>query len=116
MTIPPTNADIIAAVSEFVRERSDAGVLIAKAVSDVSFADGRVRVTIDPARAGAEYWALMETRAHENLSELFGRPVAFNDEQGTWLRTRVEHVDVVDVDGRELGTITAVELNRKAAG
>ncbi|WP_344716866.1 hypothetical protein [Gordonia defluvii] len=113
---PPTDEQIVSAFSRFATERAEAGVMVAKAVRDVHFGDGRVTVILDPARSGAEYWALIETSAFDNLAELFGIPAAFDDEDGIWLRGRVSIVEVQDVDGRPLGTRTTTELNDKATG
>ncbi|MFT3715659.1 MAG: hypothetical protein QM774_06850 [Gordonia sp. (in: high G+C Gram-positive bacteria)] len=113
---PPSDDEIVDAFSRFASARAEAGVMVAKAISDVRFGDGRVTVVLDPAKSGAEYWALIETSAFDNLAELFGIPAAFDDEDGTWLRGRVSTVEVRDVDGRPLGTRTTAELNDKATG
>ncbi|WFN94190.1 hypothetical protein [Gordonia sihwensis] len=116
MQAPPTDAEVIEAFAVYIGQRSAAGVLMAKAVSDIAFRDGRVRITLDPARAGAEYWALMEVQPFDNPAYFYGTVVAFNDDEGTWLRRRVTDVDVVDVDGRPLGTATVAELYSRATG
>ncbi|MBB3040025.1 hypothetical protein [Hoyosella altamirensis] len=113
---PPTDEQIVRAFTSYANDRAAAGVMIAKAVTEVSFGDGRVRVVLDPAKSGAQYWALIETAAFENLAELFGIPAAFDDDKGIWLRTRVVSVDVRDVDGRPLGICTTGELNDRAIG
>ncbi len=113
-TVLPTDSQIIEAFQAFVTERATGGVMLAKAVSEVRFDSGRVTVALDPARSGAEYWALIETSPFDNLADLFGQPVIFNDDLGVWLRGRVTDVVVVDVDGRPLGSRTAAELNAKA--
>jgi len=115
-SLPPTDDEIVAAFQEFISERSGAGVMLAQSVADISFSDGKATVTLDPARSGAQYWALLETSPFDNHAELFGVPAAFDDEAGVWLRQRVARVEVVDVDGRPLGTLTTAELNRRAAG
>lgn len=113
---PPTDEQIVEAFVSHAGERAAAGVMIAKAVTQVSFDGGRVTVVLDPAKSGAQYWALIETSAFENLADLFGIPAAFDDDKGVWLRTRVVAVGVRDVDGRPLGTRTTGELNYRATG
>ena len=108
---PPTDAQIIEAFTIYAAERADAGVMIAKAVAEVEYDNGKVSVILDPARSGAEYWALIETSAFENLADLFGQPAAFDDHTGIWLRGRVSHVEVRDIDGRPLGSRSTSELN-----
>ncbi|WP_440711955.1 hypothetical protein [Gordonia sp. FQ] len=113
---PPTDEQIVETFNEWVRERADAGVMLAQSVTSVSFADGRLTVVLDPAKSSAQYWALLECSPYDNHAELFGVPAAFDDEDGIWLRGRVAEVEVVDVDGRPLGTLTTAELNDKAVG
>lgn len=115
-TSPPTDAQIIEAFTTYAAERADAGVMIAKAVAKVEYESGRVSVILDPARSGAEYWALIETSAHENLADLFGEPAAFDDQDGIWLRGRVSHVEVRDIDGRPLGSRSTDKLHHIATG
>ena len=71
---------------------------------------GVVNVTLDPDQV------VLETSPFDNLAELFGVPVAFNDNEGVWLRQTVQRVDVVDADGKSLGSLTAAELNKLGAG
>lgn len=115
-SVPPTDDEIVGVFQEFVSERSAAGVMLAQAVAGVRFSDSKVTVALDPARSGAQYWALLETSPFDNHAELFGVPAAFDDEAGVWLRQRVAKVEVVDIDGRPLGTLTTAELNRRATG
>lgn len=113
---PPTDKQIIAAFQDFASQRAGAGVMLAQSVVDVRFANGTVTVALDPSRSGAQYWALLETSPYDNHAELFGIPAAFDDEDGVWLRQRVGLVEVLDIAGRPLGTLTTAELNRKATG
>lgn len=111
---PPTDVQIIEAFTTYAAERADAEVMIAKAVAEVEYDNGKVSVILDPARSGAEYWALIETSAYENLADLFGAPAAFDNQDGIWLRGRVSHVEVRDIDGRPLGSRSTGELNHLA--
>lgn len=113
---PPTDEQIIDAFTTYAAGRADAGVTIAKALARVEFAEGQVTVFLDPARSGAEYWALIETAAHENPADFFGLPAAADDQDGIWLRGRVSHVEVRDIDGRPLGARSTAELNDFATG
>lgn len=113
---PPTDAQIIDAFATYAAERANAGVMVAKAVAEVEYDNGKVSVILDPARSGAEYWALIETSAYENLADFFGAPAAFDDHDGIWLRGRVSLIEVRDIDGRPLGHRSTAELNRIATG
>lgn len=113
---PPTDEQIITAFTDYAAARAEANVAVARAVAKVTFAEGQVTVFLDPAKAGAEYWALMETRSHENPADFFGLPAAGDDQDGIWLRGRVSHVEVRDIDGRPLGARSTAELNAFATG
>ena len=113
---PPSDEQIINAFTAYAAERAGAGVMIAKALTKVMFDDGNVTVFLDPAKSGAEYWALIETAAHQNLADLFGMPAASDSQDGIWLRGRVSHVEVRDIDGRPLGGLSTAELNDVATG
>lgn len=106
----PTDAEVKDAFQAFVTERSESGVMLAKSVTDITVNGGAVTVTVDAPPA------VMETNPFDNLAELFGVPVAFNDDDGVWLRQTVTQVDVVDANGASLGSMTAAELNKKAVG
>lgn len=113
---PPTDEQIINAFTDYAAARAEANVAVAKAVAKVTFDEGQVTVFLDPAKAGAEYWALMETRAHKNPADFFGSPAAADDKDGIWLRGRVSQVEVRDIDGRPLGARSTAELNHYATG
>lgn len=113
---PPTDEQIIDAFRDYAAARAEGNVAVAKAVAEVTFDDGRVSIVIDPAKAGAEYWALVETSSYENFADFLGKPVGSDDKDGIWLRGRVTHVEVRDIDGRPLGARSAAELNDYATG
>lgn len=106
----PTNEQVKDAFQTYINERSGSGVMLAKAVTSVTVNDGVVTVTMDASPS------LLELSPFHNLAELFGTPVAFNDDDGIWLRRTVQRVDVVDAQGKSLGSMTAAELNKKGAG
>lgn len=106
----PTDDEVKQAFQAFIDERADSGVMYAKAVTGVTVADGVVTVHADMSPA------LLELSPFDNLAEFFGVPAAFDDDQGVWLRETVNRVDVVNADGSSLGSMTAEELNRQAAG
>lgn len=111
---PPTYEEVIAAYDEWISERSSKGVMFAQSALRVSFDEGAVTVTLDPEKSGATYSALMEASPFDNLADLFASPVAFDNDEGRWLRRRVERIIVVDIDGRELGRTTSGEANWRA--
>lgn len=106
----PTDAQVREAFESFVNERANSGVLLAKSVTSVTVNRGVVTVTLDPDPV------VLDMSPFDNLAELFGVPVAFNDDDGVWLRKTVQRVEVVDANGKSLGSMTAAELNKMGAG
>lgn len=106
----PTAAEVKQAFDTYIEERADAGVLLAQAVTSVRVEAGVVTVTVEAAPV------VLELSPFDNLARLFGTPVAFNDDDGVWLRETVERVDVADAAGRSLGSMAAAELNKLGAG
>lgn len=107
---PPTNAEVTQAFQAFIDERAKAGVMLAQSVIGVAAATGVVTVTVDAPPA------VLSASPFSNLAELFGTPIAFNDDEGVWLRETVRQVEVVDANGADLGIMSAAELNKKGAG
>lgn len=106
----PTDAEVVSAFQSYIDERANSGVMLAESVTSVTSANGIVTVTINPSPA------VLELSPFDNQAELFGSPVAFNDDESVWLRQTVQRVDVIDAGGRPLGSMTAAELNERAVG
>ncbi len=106
----PTDAQVKDAFESYIKERADSGVMLAQSVTSVAVASGVVTVTVDAKPV------VLELSPFDNLAKLFGTPVAFNDDQGVWLRQTVQRVDVVDAVGKSLGSMTAAELHKMGAG
>ena len=107
---PISDAEAQAEFQAYIDERAAAGVMVAKAVTSVTVTDGIVTATFDPAAAGLPQAVFNDLNPFPNLAEFVGSPMAFADEQGDRLRTRVTRVDTVNVDGTPLGSSTAAEL------
>lgn len=106
----PSDAQVKDAFESYIKERADSGVRLAQSVTSVGVASGAVTVTV-----GAKP-VVLELSPFDNLAKLFGTPVAFNDDQGVWLRQTVQRVDVVDAVGKSLGSMTAAQLHKMGAG
>lgn len=113
---PPTDAEIVDAIVEYMTERAAQGVKIAQALAEVSIRDGVVTATFDPAKVGIAGGLLHEVTEPKNLAELVGSPLAFDDEAGKRLRQSVIRIDTAYVDGTSLGSLTSGELNEIAVG
>lgn len=106
----PTDAQVKDAFQSYINERANSGVMLAQSVTSVTVSGGVVTVTVDAKPV------VLELSPFDNLAKLFGTPVAFNDDEGVWLRQTVQRVDVVDAAGNSLGSMTAAELNKMGAG
>lgn len=106
----PTDAQVKEAFETYINERADTGVMLAQSVTSVTATGGVVTVTVDAKPV------VLELSPYDNLAKLFGTPVAFNDDEGVWLRLTVQRVDVVGAAGNSLGSMTAAELNKRGAG
>ncbi|MGN5734574.1 hypothetical protein [Arthrobacter psychrochitiniphilus] len=112
----PDDREIIAAFERYVDERATNGVLFAKSVVSITFDGTTVMVVFDPSSVGASDAAFLGANPFDTLAEFVGTPIAFADDDGRRLRSRVEKVHVALADGQDLGTITTAALYRKGAG
>ncbi|MBE1552251.1 hypothetical protein GGC64_006338 [Mycobacterium sp. OAS707] len=106
----PSDAQVKEAFESYINERATSGVMLAQSVTSVAVSGGIVTVTVDAKPV------VLELSPFDNLAKMFGTPVAFNDDEGVWLRQTVQRVDVVDAAGKSLGSMTAAELNKMGAG
>ncbi len=106
----PNDAQVKEAFEAYIDERANSGVMLAQSVTSVTVTGGVVTVVLDANPV------LLEMSPYDNLAKLFGTPVAFNNDEGVWLRQTVQRVDVIDAAGNSLGSMTAAELNKRGAG
>lgn len=107
---PVTDAEVLDAFNAFFAERSGAGVMLGKAVTEVTFADGIVHVTFDPAAAGVTTGDFDALNPFDNLANFAATPVAFNDEIGNRLRPAIDSIETVRSDGAPLGTYSRADI------
>lgn len=108
--------DVVSEFEAFINERSNAGVVIAQTVTDVSYEDGTVAIVFDPAAAGIDRDTFDSINPFDNLAEFAGVPIAFDDEIGNRLRQIVTGVQTSFVDGTDAGYLSSAELYRMGAG
>ena len=101
-----TDAEVLQVFNDYFAERSAKGVVLAKAVSDVRFESGTVRVTFDPAKAGITKDQFDYINPFPNLASFVASPIAFNDNVGNRIRPSVQSIDTVASDGTSLGSFT----------
>lgn len=114
---PVTDAEVVNAFRKYLDERATAGVVIAQAVTDVSFSNRVVRVTFDPAAAGIDRATFDQINPYnnpydpsENLADFVSTVIAFNDNLGIRLRPAIDRIETVRADGTPLGTRTTAEI------
>jgi hypothetical protein len=107
---PPSAAQVKEAFESFIDERAKSGARLAQSVTSVTVTGGVVTVALNPPPV------VLQLSPFDNLAELFGKPVAYNDDEGVWLRKIVQRVDVVDAHGKSLGSMTAAQLNKMGTG
>lgn len=112
----PTDDEVLQAFNSYVKERADAGVLFAKAVSSLMFDGSTLLATFDPASAGAEEDAFLAANPFESLAEFIGTPVAFADLEGQRIRRRVSTISATLRSGRDLGSVPVSAVYRASTG
>ncbi|MCS5511725.1 hypothetical protein NY537_03070 [Curtobacterium flaccumfaciens pv. betae] len=101
-----TDAEVLQVFDDYFAERSSKGVVLAKAVSQVRFEGGIVKVTFDPAKAGITRDQFDYINPFPNLASFVASPIAFNDDVGNRIRPSVQSIATVASDGAPLGSFT----------
>lgn len=105
-----TDEEVLSTFRSFLAERAAAGVLVAKAVTTVSYENRVLRVTFDPAAAGVDDTTFANVNPFENLANLVATPIAYDDAVGKRLRPAIDAIETVKPDGTSLGTYTAADI------
>jgi hypothetical protein len=105
-----TDAEVVDAFRTFLDQRAASGVLIARAVTDLSFSHRVLRATFDPAAAGLDQATFDRINPFENLADFVSSPLAFNTDLGIRLRPAIDTVETVRADGTPLGSRTTAEI------
>lgn len=113
---PASEAEVLTLFQDFYKERSDSGVKIAQSITSVSFVDGVVSVTFDPASIGWTQELFDSINPFDNMAVFAGTVMAFEDEPGIRLRTAVTEVRTFLANGTSLGQHTAAELYELGTG
>lgn len=114
--VDASDEEVILAFEEFVQERSNSGVLFAKAVVSIMFDGSAVLAIFDPLAAGAEEEAFLALNPFETLAQFIGTPMVFANAEGQRLRTRVTAISVALSSGRDLGSLSVADLYRAGTG
>lgn len=109
-TASATDADVLEAFNSYLRELASSGVMVAKTVSNVTFSNGIVRVTFDPAMANISQEQFDQFTAFPNLARFVATPIAFSDDLGNRIRPMVDSIETVSADGSPLGTFSRADI------
>lgn len=102
--------EVVSVFKRYFHERAAANVMVAKAVTKVTFARGVVKVVFDPAAAGVTRDQFEATNPFDNLAKFAATPIAFADETGNRLRPVVDEIKTVGPDGNSLGTFSRTDI------
>lgn len=109
-TASATDAEVVEAFKSYVRERASSGVVVAKTVSGITFSNGVLRVTFDPAMANIGQDLFDQINSFPNLARFVATPIAFNDDLGKRSRPMVDSIETVSADGSPLGTFSRADI------
>lgn len=100
---------------DFIRERSEAGVMMADAFHDLHL-DGRTLVATwsEDVIGREKSKLLLGLNPFEDLAAFIGTPMMFNNEQGRQLRQHVDAVSVIGPFG--VGGMSAQQLYERGTG
>ena len=113
---PISDEATCAEIQAYVDERAAAGVVIAQTVTSITCADGVVTAIFDPGSISMDQETFDYLNAFSNLADFIGNPLAFDNDQGQRLRTRVTRVDTVMANGSSAGSMTAAEIYKNGTG
>lgn len=104
--------DII--VRDWLTERAGAGVVRAKVVTDVTYNDGVVTVTIEPEKfVDINAWNSLNKRYSDTLGDFYATEFGWTNEQSVYLREMVTELQVVDATGTVVETVDTAAYQRK---
>jgi hypothetical protein len=104
------DSEVVSAFRSFFAERAAAGVMVGKAVTNVSYVDRVVRVTFDPAAAGVTQETFDQFNSFDNLAKFAAATIAFDEPIGNRLRPAIDSIDTVNPAGTSLGTLSSNEI------
>nr|WP_306482640.1 proline racemase [Corynebacterium riegelii] len=95
-------------------ERAEAGVVRAKVVTDVSYNDGVLVVTIEPEKfVDINAWNFLNEGYSDSLGDFYATEFGWTNKQSVYLREMVTVLRVVDATGSLVETVDTAEYQRK---
>ena len=101
-------------VRDWLTERADAGVVRAKVVTDVTYNDGVLTVTIEPEKfVDINAWNSLNKSYSDTLGDFYATEFGWTNEQSVYLREMVTELQVVDATGTVVETVDTAAYQRK---
>lgn len=93
-------------IRDWIRNRSEAGVVLAQAVTDVTADDGRMTIHINPdGIARAKEWPAAIATYPEGIADFYATQFGPTNDQADYLRKHISTLEVVDAEGNRIGNI-----------
>lgn len=103
MTDFPAPTEII---SGWIRQRAEAGVVLAQAVTDVTVDGDQMTIHIDQFNfPRAREWPVATSIYPEGIVEFYAVEFSWTNDQAKYLRSHIRTVQVMDADGNRVGPI-----------
>lgn len=107
-----SSPDVI--IRNWLTERAEAGVVRAKVVTDVTYADGVLTVKIEPEKfVDLRLWNSLNDGFSDSLGDFYATEFGWTNEQSVFLREMVIDLRVVDATGSVIETVDTAAYQRK---
>ena len=112
-----TKSEVLEAFRNYIGERADSGVLVAKAATKVTLKNRTLRVVFDPAAVGMDRKAFDEANPFNNpydpdesLADFVSTPITLGTNPALRLRKAIDKIVTVYADGTPEGSRTTAEI------
>ncbi|OFK33262.1 proline racemase [Corynebacterium sp. HMSC064E08] len=101
-------------VQNWLNERAEAGVVRAKVVTDVTYSEGVLTVTIEPEKfIDLDTWNLLNEGHSDSLGDFYATELGWTNKQSAYLREMVTALRVVDATRSVIETVDTAAYQRK---
>ena len=108
----PSRPDAI--VRNWLNERAEAGVVRAKVVTDITYSDGVLTVTIEPEElVDVSAWDSLNEGDSDSLGDFYATERGWMNTQSVYLREVVTELRVVDANSSVIEMIDTAAYQRK---
>lgn len=111
-----SDEEALRVLRDYLDERADSNVMVARALTNLSLEDGVATATFDPSTVGLTNTQFMELNAFENMAEFVGSEACWDTPEAAAVRERIQQIDTFLADGSSLGSATTAELHALCRG